>query len=242
MPGSRTSGPGAYSSDVDRATQAHGLATVLGFVSEVGVAGLTLGGGFGYLTRRFGWAVDNLDEVEIVTADGEIRTASRDAERRAVLGAARRLAATSAWSPDSPTACTRSARRSHGGLVVWGADRADEVLTAYRAAHRVRAAGADRCRVHASRAPPAPFMPERWHGKPIIAMFVCHSGANADADLAAIRALGDPIADLVAAMPYTELQSMLDAPMCRRARTTTGRPGTCRPCPDEFLDAFRTAA
>ena len=71
-------GPGCLLGDVDRATQEHGLATVLGFASEVGVAGLTLGGGFGYLARRFGWAVDNLEEVEIVTADGEIRTANRE--------------------------------------------------------------------------------------------------------------------------------------------------------------------
>src|SRR6185437_8369209 len=71
-------GPGCRLQDVDRATQAHGLATPLGFVSEVGIAGLTLGGGLGYLTRRFGWTVDNLEEVEIVTADGAIRIASHD--------------------------------------------------------------------------------------------------------------------------------------------------------------------
>jgi FAD/FMN-containing dehydrogenase len=69
-------GPGCLLKDVDRATQEHRLATVLGFVSGVGVAGLTLGGGFGYLARRFGWAVDNLEEVEMVTADGQIRTAN----------------------------------------------------------------------------------------------------------------------------------------------------------------------
>ncbi|HET8778268.1 MAG TPA: FAD-dependent oxidoreductase, partial [Candidatus Limnocylindria bacterium] len=69
---------GSTLGDVDSATQAHGLATTLGFVSETGVAGLTLGGGFGYLARRFGWAVDNLEEVEIVTADGEIRIANAD--------------------------------------------------------------------------------------------------------------------------------------------------------------------
>jgi FAD/FMN-containing dehydrogenase len=71
-------GPGCKLGDVDVVTQEHGLAAVLGFVSETGVAGLTLGGGFGYLTRRFGWTVDTLDEVEIVTADGELLTANRD--------------------------------------------------------------------------------------------------------------------------------------------------------------------
>ena len=69
---------GCLLGEVDRATQEYGLITPLGFISEVGVAGLTLGGGLGYLTRRFGWTVDNLLEVEIVTADGRIRRASRD--------------------------------------------------------------------------------------------------------------------------------------------------------------------
>ncbi len=83
-------GPGCRLKDVDRATQQHGLATVLGFVSDVGVAGLTLGGGLGYLTRRFGWAVDNLEEVEIVSANGQIMVANRQQQRRPVLGASRR--------------------------------------------------------------------------------------------------------------------------------------------------------
>ena len=108
-------GPGCLLKDVDRATQEHGLATVLGFISEVGVAGLTLGGGLGYLTRRFGWTVDNLEEVEIVTADGGIRRASRDAERRTCSGRSAAPAPTSAWSPGSPSACTRSARPSTAG-------------------------------------------------------------------------------------------------------------------------------
>ena len=102
-------GPGCLLQDVDRATQEHGLATVLGMVSEVGVAGLTLGGGFGYLARRFGWAVDNLEEVEIVTAGGQVRRASRR-EHPDLFWALRAAAATSAASPASPSGCTRSAR------------------------------------------------------------------------------------------------------------------------------------
>ena len=63
-------GPGCTLGDVDSATQEHGLAATFGFVSATGVAGLTLGGGFGYLSRRFGWTIDDLQEVELVTADG----------------------------------------------------------------------------------------------------------------------------------------------------------------------------
>ena len=67
---------GCLLGDVDAETQVHGLAAVLGFVSATGCAGLTLGGGFGYLTRRFGWTSDNLASVNLVTADGRVVRAS----------------------------------------------------------------------------------------------------------------------------------------------------------------------
>jgi FAD/FMN-containing dehydrogenase len=70
--------PGALLGDVDRETQLHGLAAVLGFVSATGVAGLTLGGGFGYLSRLHGWSSDSLRAVDLVTADGRIVRASDD--------------------------------------------------------------------------------------------------------------------------------------------------------------------
>jgi FAD/FMN-containing dehydrogenase len=202
-------GPGCLLKHVDEATQEHGLATVLGFVSETGVAGLTLGGGFGYLTRRFGWAVDNLEEVEIVTADGEIRIANPDENADLFWGVR--------GGGGNFGIVTRFTFRLHevgptiaGGLIVWSADRADEVLATYRdltesAPRELTAAAIVRL------APPAPFIPEEWHSKPIAGIVVCHSGTNPDADLAAIRGLGNPIVDLVAEKPYVAQQSLLDA-------------------------------
>jgi len=204
-------GPGCLLGDVDRATQAHGLATVLGFVSEVGVAGLTLGGGLGYLTRRFGWTVDNLEAVEIVTADGETRTASRR-ESEDLFWAIR-------GGGGNFGVVTRFTFRLHevgpavfGGLIAWPFERAGEILDAYRAitaeAPRELAAW-----LVLLRAPPAPFVPPEWHGERVCAMAVCYSGrldAREDA-LAPIRALGRPILDLLHEQPYTAVQSYLDA-------------------------------
>ena len=202
-------GPGCLLRDVDRATQAHGLATPLGsFNSEVGVAGLTLGGGLGYLTRRFGWTADNLEEVEIVTADGRIRTANHDANTE-LFWALR-------GGGGNYGVVTRFTFRLHevgptvtGGLMVWAAERVDDILGAYRdltesAPRELTAA------VNVRLAPPAPFLPEEWHGKPIIGVLVCHTGADVEADLARLRALGSPIADLVAEKHYTDQQSLLD--------------------------------
>jgi FAD/FMN-containing dehydrogenase len=232
-------GPGCLLGEVDQATQAHGLATVLGFVSETGVAGLTLGGGFGYLTRRFGWAVDNLAEVEVVTADGQVRTANRE-ENPELFWALR-------GGGGNFGVVTRFTFRLHqvgptitGGLVIWSAERAEEVLAAYRdhtssAPRELTAATIVRL------APPAPFLPQAWHGKPIVGIQVCHSGTNPEADLGAIRALGNPIVDLLGPKPYVALQSMLNVmepKWLHRYWKAEFLPGLS----SEFLDAFRSSA
>jgi FAD/FMN-containing dehydrogenase len=232
-------GPGCLLGEVDQATQALGLATVLGFVSETGVAGLTLGGGFGYLTRRFGWTVDNLQEVEVVTADGAIRTANRD-QHPELFWALR-------GGGGNFGVVTRFSFRLHqvgpiitGGLTIWSAERADEVLAAYRdltesAPRELTASAIVRL------APPAPFLPQRWHGKPIAGIQVCHSGANAAADLAPVRALGNPIVDLVTPKPYTAVQSMLnlmEPKWLHRYWKAEFLPGLS----SEFLDAFGDGA
>jgi FAD/FMN-containing dehydrogenase len=204
-------GPGCLLKDVDQATQEHGLATPLGFISEVGVAGLTLGGGLGYLTRRFGWTVDNLEEVEIVTADSAIRTANRDSNADlfwAIRGGGGNFGVV-----------TRFTFRLHevgpavyGGLIAWPFERASEILRAYRTitseAPRELAVW-----LVLLQAPPAPFVPVAWHGKRICAMAICYSGdlGQVDAVLAPIRALGHPVVDLLQEQPYTQVQSYLDA-------------------------------
>ena len=202
-------GAGCLIQDVDVATQAHGLAAVLGFVSLTGVAGLTLGGGFGYLTRRFGWTVDNLDEVEIVTADGQVRVAN--ATENAELFWALR------GGGGNFGVVTRFTFRLYevgpqvtGGLILWDGARAAEVQAAYR--ELTESAPRELCAVLTIRlAPPAPFVPQEWHGKPIVGMVVCYSGEDATTDLAPIYALGDPIVDLITEKPYAAQQSMLDA-------------------------------
>jgi FAD/FMN-containing dehydrogenase len=230
-------GPGCLLEDVDRATQEHGLATTLGFVSETGIAGLTLGGGFGYLARRFGWAVDNLEQVEIVTADGEIRLADRD--RNADLFWAIR------GGGGNFGIVTRFTFRLHevgpmvtGGLVLWGADRAAEVLGAYRdltrsAPRELSAAAA------LLTAPPAPFVPAEWQGKQAVGVLVCHSGSSPERDLEPIRALGAPIVDLIGEHPYVAQQSMMND-MDPKGLNQYWKAEFLADLTPEYLDVFRT--
>jgi FAD/FMN-containing dehydrogenase len=203
-------GPGCRLQDVDRATQEHGLATVLGFISEVGVGGLTLGGGLGYLTRRFGWSVDNLQEVEIVTADGEIRTASRD-ENADLFWALRGGGGNFGVVTQFTFRLHEVGPTVYGGLIAWPFERAVEILRAYRAltADAPRELAVWLVLLHA---PPAPFVPEEWHGKRVCAMSVCYSGdpTRTDEVLAPIRALADPVVDLLQGWPYVQQQSFLD--------------------------------
>jgi hypothetical protein len=174
------------------------------------VAGLTLGGGLGYLTRRFGWTVDNLLEAEVVGADGRVRVAGPD--RHPDLFWALR------GGGGNFGVVTRLSLRLHpvgpdvyGGLIAWPFERAAEVLAAYR---ELTAAAPRELAVWQLLlpAPPAPFVPAEWHGRRLCGMAVCYSGDLDDTErvLAPIRALGEPLVDLLGRRPYTEVQSYLD--------------------------------
>jgi FAD/FMN-containing dehydrogenase len=202
---------GCLLGDVDRETQLHGLAAVLGFVSATGIAGLTLGGGFGYLTRRFGWTTDNVRSMEVVTADAQIVRASDDENPDlfwALRGGGGNYGVVTSFEyqlhPVGPEIV--------GGAIAWPGEAAAEVLDMYR---KVAAAASPELAVIAGLriAPPAPWIKPEFHGKPIVAMFVCHTGPidRAEADVAPFKRFGSPVGDIVMRRSYTSQQSLIDA-------------------------------
>jgi FAD/FMN-containing dehydrogenase len=202
---------GCTLADVDRETQLHGLAAVLGFVSATGIAGLTVGGGFGYLSRRHGWTCDTLVSMEVVTADAAVLRVSADENEDlfwALRGGSGNFGIVTSFEyrlfPVGPEIL--------GGAIAWRGEDTRMVLDAYRAFSA--AAPRELTSVAVLRiAPPAPWLPKEVHGKPIAAIFVCHSGKAGEGEdaLAALRKLGNPVADIIARRPYTQMQSLLDA-------------------------------
>ena len=204
-------GPGCRLGHVDRATQPRALATTLGFVSETGVAGLTLGGGFGYLTRRFGWTSDDLEQVEIVLADGSLRQASRG-QSADLFWAVRGGGGNFGVITEFVFRLHSIGPKVTAGAIAWPASAAREVLELYRET-TVSAAPELTTALVMRNAPPAPWLPVEAHGSPVIMLIACHSGplARAELDLAPIRAHGHPLADSIQVKDYVALQSMFDA-------------------------------
>jgi FAD/FMN-containing dehydrogenase len=202
---------GCLLGDVDRETQVHGLAAVLGFVSLTGIAGLTLGGGFGYLTRRWGWTADNVVGMDVVTADARRVRASSDENANlfwALRGGGGNFGVVTGIDymlyPVGPEIL--------GGMVAWPASEAPRVLELYRTL--AETAPPELTLVALIRpAPPAPWLPKDSHGKPIVALLVCYTGSLEEGEkvVAPIKSFGSPIGDVLARRPYAQVQSLLDA-------------------------------
>jgi FAD/FMN-containing dehydrogenase len=200
---------GATWGEFDAATAAFGLATTGAQVSKVGVGGVTLGGGVGWLERLHGLSCDNLIAAEVVTADGRIVRASEDEHADLFWGLR--------GGGGNFGVVTSFEFRLHpleqvlGGMVIWPAERAKDLLEFYRGWVRGYP-DAVTTLVVITTAPPAPFIPEALHGAPIVAVAVCYAGADeAGADaLAPLRGYGPPAVDLVQPMPYTALQTLFD--------------------------------
>lgn len=202
---------GCLLGDVDRETQLHGLAAPLGFVSTTGIAGLTLGGGFGYLTRRFGWTCDSVVAFDVVTADARVVRATETEHPDlfwALRGGGGNFGVVTGFTyrlaPVGPEIL--------GGAIVWRADEAPRILDAFRtlaeeAPPELAVAAGLR------KAPPVPWLPQEVHGQDIVAYFVCYTGPMGEGErlLAPIKKLGRPVADTVMRRTYLSQQCLLDA-------------------------------
>jgi FAD/FMN-containing dehydrogenase len=211
-PATRTArvGAGALLSDFDSAAQAHGLATPLGINSTTGVAGLTLGGGFGWLTRRYGMTVDNLIGATVVTADGSVRNASADEEPDlfwALRGGGGNFGIVTQFRfqlhPVGP--------QVHAGLVVYPFAQAGAVLRRWR---DFCATTPDELTVWAvmRKAPPLPFLPASAHGQEVVIFALVWSGAveQGERAVAPVLGFGTPIASALGAQPYSAFQQAFD--------------------------------
>ena len=202
---------GCLLGDVDRETQVHGLAAVLGFVSLTGITGLTLGGGFGYLTRRWGWTSDTVLGIDVVTADARLVRASSDENADlfwGLRGGGGNFGVVTGIDyevhPVGPEVV--------GGVVAWPAAAAPAVLELYRTL--AAKAPPELTLVALMRpAPPAPWLPKDMHGQPIVALLACYSGNPAEGEklVAPIKSFGTPIGDVLVRRPYEQMQSLLDA-------------------------------
>jgi FAD/FMN-containing dehydrogenase len=196
--------------ELDRETQLHGLATVGGIVTHTGIAGLTLGGGIGWLMRKHGATVDNLLSVDLVTAEGELLTASGDENPDlfwGIRGGGGNFGVVTSFEfrlhPVGPTVLA--------GPVFHPFEDAREVLAFYR---EFIATAPDELTTifELTVAQPLPFLPEDVHGKPIVMVGACHAGPPEEGVevVRPLKEFGNPIADLLEPKLYTDLQSMFD--------------------------------
>jgi FAD/FMN-containing dehydrogenase len=202
---------GCLLGDVDRETQIHGLATVLGFVSLTGVAGLTLGGGFGYLTRRWGWSSDNVVGMEVATADGRLVHASTN-ENSDLFWGLRGGGGNFGVVTGIDYVLHDVGPEVVGGVVAWPASEAPRVLDLYR---KLAAEAPPELTLVAMLrlAPPAPWLPKEVHGQPIVGLLACYTGQNEKGEklVEPIKRFGKPVGDILVRRPYAQLQSLLDA-------------------------------
>ncbi|MGH9309449.1 MAG: FAD-binding oxidoreductase [Vicinamibacterales bacterium] len=202
---------GCLLGDVDRETELHGLAAVLGFVSNTGCAGLTLGGGFGYLTRRFGWTSDNVTAIDLVTADGRVVRAS-ERDNADLFWGLRGGGGNFGVATSFEYTLHAVGPEIVGGAIAWRGEDADRVLDMYRS-FVAQAPRELTCVAGLRLAPPAPWLAPEVHGKPIVALFVCYSGPPAEGEklLAPVKAFGKPVGDIIQKRSYVSQQMLLDA-------------------------------
>jgi FAD/FMN-containing dehydrogenase len=205
-----TVGGGAVWADVDHETQAHGLATTGGLVSSTGVAGFTLGGGIGWLMRKYGLACDNLLAADVVTANGRLVHAS-EGENPGLLWGLRGGGGNFGIVTQFEFALHPVGPIVYAGPIFYSADADADLLRAFR--QWAPGASADiTALLNLTTAPPLPVIPEAWHGRKVAAFIATSAGPveEGEAHVREFRAVAEPVADLLGPMPYGMIQTLID--------------------------------
>ena len=202
---------GALFRDLDRETQAHGLAVTGGHVSHTGVGGFTTGGGVGWLARTYGLTSDNLLSAEVVTADGRIVTASESENADlfwGIRGGGGNFGIVTTFTYQLHPLGTMVV----GGLALWPLDRAPDVLRFFRE-YVDRMPKELSMIVVSITAPPLPFVPEDLQGQKAIGIAACYAG-DLEEGMRAVAPIKElaPTVDVLGPMPYLALQTMIDEP------------------------------
>jgi FAD/FMN-containing dehydrogenase len=210
--------PGCTLADFDAAAQAHGLATPLGINSTTGVAGLTLGGGFGWLSRKYGMTIDNLLSADVVTAEGrQVRASATENNDLfwGLRGGGGNFGIVTRFEfqlhPVGPDLLT--------GLIVFPFAQAKSVLTQFA---RFTETMPDDLNVWmvTRKAPPLPFLPTDVHGKEIVALALCYAGSPGEGEklIEPLRGFGTVLGEHVGVQPYTAWQQAFDPLLTPGAR------------------------
>ena len=210
--------PGCLLSDFDAAAQAYGLATPLGINSTTGVAGLTIGGGFGWLSRKYGMTIDNLLSVNVVTADGNQMRASEtenDDLFWGLRGGGGNFGIVTSFEfqlhPVGPNVLS--------GLIAYPFDQAKSVITQFA---RFTETMPDELNVWmvTRKAPPLPFLSADVHGKEIVVLALCYAGNPIEGEklIEPLRGFGTVHGEHVGVQPYVAWQQAFDPLLARGAR------------------------
>ena len=229
--------PGVTWAEFDHETQAFGLAVTGGLVSSTGLSGFTLGGGIGWLVRKHGLACDNLISADVVTADGRLVRASADENADlfwGLRGGGGNFGIVTSLEyelhPVGPTVI--------GGPVFYSAEHAADILRFYR---EWAPTLPDELTTFISllTAPPAPFIPEEWHGKKLIGVISCYAGPLEDGQRAVepLHTIAEPVADLCGPIPYVALQGLVD-PLYEHGTRAYMKAGYVRELDDHAIETL----
>lgn len=228
---------GCLLSDLDREAQLHGLATTGGVVSHTGVGGLTLGGGYGYLARKFGMACDNVLSAEVVTASGEVLVASPDQNPDlywGIRGGGGNFGVVTAFEfrlhPFGPDILSVD--------VAYGVDDGPDAIRALLALAE-DAPNALMASMAVVTARPSPIVPERFHGGSVVWVSYTYADDVEEGKrfLPRLKTGAEPIAEIVEVVPYVELQRMADQAQ-RHGLRQYARSHFIRSTPDAFIEAM----